>query len=124
MGLRESRMGATSAQVWLLISYPRSTAVFITDIVVKQTGQAGCSLTVDIQTSFHSFLLLLVHLKLESMWTQGLEVAPIQSPNCADWHSMHVRVRISGCPPPGFHPLVRNVLLLLVTKSCEVLLGQ
>ena len=71
------------------------------DIVVKQTGQAGCWLTVDIQTRFHSFLLLLVHLKLESKWTQGLEVAPIQSPNCADWHSKHLRVRISGCPPPG-----------------------
>ena len=58
--------------------------------------------TVDIQTSFHSFLLLLVHLKLGSKWTQGLEVAPIQSPNCADWHSKDLRVRISGCPPPGY----------------------
>ena len=54
--------------------------IWITDIVVvKQTGQAGCWPTVDIQTSFHSFLLLLVHLKLESKWTQGLKVAPIQS---------------------------------------------
>ena len=72
-----------------------------TDIVVKQTGQAGCWPTVDIQTSFHSFLLLLVHLKLESKWTQGLEFAPIQSPNCTDWHSKHLRVRISCCPPLG-----------------------
>ena len=81
-----------------------------TDIVVKQTRQAGCWLTVDIQTSFHSFLLLLVHLKLESKWTQGLEVAPIQSPNCADWHPKHLRVRISGCPPPGYQPLRRPTM--------------
>ena len=72
-----------------------------TDIVVKQTGPAGCWHAVDIQTSFHSFLLLLVQLKLESKWTQGREVALIQSTNCADWHSKHLRVRISGCPPPG-----------------------
>ena len=71
----------------------------ITDIVVKQTEQAGCWLTVDIQTSFHSFLLLRVHLKVESKWTQVLEVALIQSSHCADWHSKHLRVRISGCPP-------------------------
>ena len=59
--------------------------VHLTDRVVKQTGQTGCWLTVDIQTSFHSFLLLLVHLKLESKWTQGLELAPIQSHNCAEF---------------------------------------
>ena len=54
-----------------------------TDIEVKQTGRAGCWISVDMHTSFHSFLLILVHLKLESKWTQGLEVGPIQSPNCA-----------------------------------------
>ena len=75
--------------------------VSFSDIVVKQTGQASWLPTVDIQTSFHSFLLLLVHLKLESKWTQGREVALIQSTNCADWHSKHLRVRISGCPPTG-----------------------
>ena len=66
-----------------------------------------CWPTVNIQTSFHSFLLLLVHLKLESKWTQALEVAPIQSPNCADWHSKHLRVKwvcINGCPPPASSP--------------------
>ena len=25
----------------------------------------------------------------------------MQSPNCADWHSKHLRVLISGCPPPA-----------------------
>ena len=49
--------------------------------------------------SFHSFLLLLVHLKLESKWTQGREVALIQSTNCADCHSKHLRVFHSGRPP-------------------------
>ena len=41
-----------------------------TDIVVKQTGREGSWHTVDIQSSFYSFLLLLVHLKLESKRTQ------------------------------------------------------
>ena len=43
--------------------------------------------------------MLLVHLKLESKWTRGREVALIQSTNCADWHSKHLRVFHSGCPP-------------------------
>ena len=68
--------------------------------------------------------MLLVYLKLESKWTQGREVAQIQSTNCAskwtlgrevaqiqstncaDWHSKRLRARISGCPPLGLnlHP--------------------
>ena len=56
----------------------------------KQTRQAGSLLTVDIQTSFHLIFVLL-----------DLEVALIQSPHCADWHSKHLSVRISRCPPPG-----------------------
>ena len=84
-----------------LLFHASSVVVCSTDIVVKQTGREGCWHTVDIQTSFHSFLLLLVHLKLESKWTQGREVAQIQSTNCADWHSKRLRACISGCPPPG-----------------------
>ena len=56
----------------------------------KQTSQAGCLLTVDIQTSFHLIFVLL-----------DLEVALMQSPHCADWCSNHLSVRISRCPPPG-----------------------
>ena len=94
-GMRSSEIADGGGVHW------RRWDVKPTDIVVKKTGRAGCWPTVDIQTSFHSFLLLLVHLKLESKWTQGREVALIQSTNCADWHSKHLRVRISDCPPPG-----------------------
>ena len=85
----------------------------------KQTGQEGCWHTVEIQTSFHSFLLLLVHLKLESKWTQGREVAQIQSTNCADWHSKCLRARISGCPPPG--RICFNKISVCLIDSCEIL---
>ena len=112
LNLRYSRSAGKNGCLSLLF-HASSVVVCSTDIVVKQTGREGCWHTIDIQTRFHSFLLLLVHLKLESKWTQGLEVAPIQSPNCADWHSKHLRVRISGCPPPDDTYLTPWTLLVL-----------
>ena len=71
------------------------------------------------QLAYCLYSVLLVHLKLESKWTQGREVAQIQSTNCASkwtqgrevaqiqstncayWHSKRLRACISGCPPPG-----------------------
>ena len=56
---------------------PRTDSVLSTNIV--QTRQAGNLLTVDIQTSFHLVIGIL-----------DMEVAPIQSANCADWPSKHL----------------------------------
>ena len=64
--------------------------VGVTDIEVKQTGREGSWHTVDIQTSFYLIFVIL-----------DSEVAPIQFPNCADWHSKHLSVCISRFPPPG-----------------------
>ena len=46
---------------------------------IVQTRQAGSLFTVDIQTSFHLIIGIL-----------DMEVAPIQSANCADWPSKHL----------------------------------
>ena len=58
-----------------------------TDIVVKQTGLEGSWHTVDIQTSFYLIFVIL-----------DSEVAPIQFPNCADWHSKHIYVVLTTLP--------------------------
>ena len=53
-------------------------------------------------TTVHGLLIqtLLVHLKLESKWTQGREVAQIQSTNCAS-KGTHGR-EVSRLLPPQF----------------------
>ena len=96
----ESVRHAISARLFTVVTtclfYLLSPKIFLsvyanmfTNIV--QTRQAGSLLTVDIQTCFHLIIGIL-----------DMEVAEIQSALCADWHSKHLSVYISGCPSPDY----------------------
>ena len=79
----DSRYGQAKSRMWSKLARQTegqgSYIRFVSSTNIVQTRQAGTLPTVDIQTSFHQIIGIL-----------DMEVAPIQSANCADWPSKHL----------------------------------